>query len=255
MTTDTLTTPGASTAHFPSTGFDAGVVPVLSAAECETATRAIHECRQSWTRMDDNLPMYTLGAAAYVEGGSGREANYLAKARAINPMLEERFGWLYERLARAVTDAVGEPAFYDAEHLSLPGFHVFLAHPAFTRPVASIHFDIQYEYIDWSAHPGLDFSRQLSMTLSIRLPASGGGLKLWDLDFEAYEKMSPAEQRHYKDGRENFEVMPYEEGSMVIHSGFQLHQIAPVKEMREGDQRITLQTHAVHGDQGWLLYW
>ncbi|MEM7586692.1 MAG: hypothetical protein AAF560_25105 [Acidobacteriota bacterium] len=249
MTTEPSPPAEASTAHFPETGFDAKAMPVLSAAECDAVNQAIHECRPSWTRMDDNLPMYTLGAAAYVEGGSGREANYLAKAREINPMLHERFGWLYERLAETVSRAVGEPARYDAEHLSLPGFHVFLAHPAFTRPVASIHFDIQYEYIDWRAHPGLDFSRQLSMTLSIRLPASGGGLKLWDLDFDTYEKMSPAEQRHFKDGRENFEIMPYQEGSMVIHSGFQLHQIAPAREMREGDQRITLQTHAVHGDR------
>jgi hypothetical protein len=231
------------------------VLSVLSEAECAAAVDEIHGCRAAWTPMHAELPMYTLGAASYFEGGAGRAANYLAKAREINPFLHERFGWLYERLARVVGDAVGADCGYDLDNLSLPGFHVFLAHPAFTRPIASIHFDLQYDDIDWSAHPGLDFSRQLSMTLSLRLPASGGGLRLWDVDYGEFEKMPAQEQRRVKNGELDDEVFPYVTGSMVLHSGFQLHQIAPAAEMKEGDQRITLQAHAVRSGEQWLLYW
>jgi hypothetical protein len=228
---------------------------VLSAEECAGVVDTVHRCRDAWAPMNARLPMYTLGAASYIEGGKGREARYLEKARAVNPLLQEHFGWLYQRLATVLGDALGGPVLYDADHLALPGFHVFLAHPAFTRPIASLHFDLQFEHVDWSARPDLDFSRQLSMTLALCLPASGGGLRLWDVAYAEFQEMPPAEQRRVRSGALESTLVAYAAGSMVVHSGLQLHQIAPVREMSPDDQRITLQAHTVPTDEGWLLYW
>jgi hypothetical protein len=42
---------------------------------------------------------------------------------------------------------------------------------------------------------------------------------------------------------------------MVLHSGHQLHQIAPAPKLVEGDERLTLQAHAVPATDGWIVYW
>ena len=60
-------------------------------------------------------------------------------------------------------------------HLALPGFHIFDYHAIPTADVASIHFDLQYQLIDWSDDgPAPDFTQPISFTLPARLPAGGG---------------------------------------------------------------------------------
>ena len=44
-------------------------------------------------------------------------------------------------------------------------------------------------------------------------------------------------------------------GTLVVHSGHQLHQIAGTKDGRPGDARITLQAHALRVDGEWVMYW
>jgi hypothetical protein len=47
----------------------------------------------------------------------------------------------------------------------------------------------------------------------------------------------------------------YREGGLVVHSGYQLHQIAPAADMQPGYERMTLQAHALSVGGGYLLYW
>jgi hypothetical protein len=171
-----------------------------------------------------------------------------------NAMLLGHFGWLLERFRERVSEQVGAEMFYDAR-LALPGFHVFLFDEAFRKSGASVHYDKQFEHVDWSQFGTPDTDAQLSLTLSIKLPAGGGGLLVWNINRIEIERM-PLEQRieHSRANRAaTFES--YEVGTVAIHSGHQLHQIGPAPHLQPGDERITLQAHALPVDGKWMLYW
>jgi hypothetical protein len=48
---------------------------------------------------------------------------------------------------------------------------------------------------------------------------------------------------------------PYNVGALAMHSGYLMHQIGEIDAVYPGDERITLQGHALcqHGE--WKLYW
>ncbi len=229
-------------------------IPLYNAAECQELVDRIHGVREHWVRRMEP-PMFTLGTASYLDAVGGRGEEYLQKARESNQVLREQFGDLYERMAKVLGEHLGTTAVYSDEHVARPGFHVFLAHPIFTKPVAKVHFDLQYQEIDWSPFGEVDFQRQMSITLAIRLPKMGGGLRLWSLDHETAEKLSFDERKAVMEDQRKAEFIAYQEGALVIHSGHLLHQIAPATSMTDDDQRITLQAHALPVDGKWLLYW
>ena len=228
-------------------------VPLLDAEECARVLERVQAHRDAWTQRYPGLPSYTLGAASYLDSGPGRSGAYYAKAAALNPLLEREFGWLYERLLAALVEHLETAAAF-APRAARPGFHVFLAHEAFRRPLGRIHLDRQFMGLDWPDDGEIDFSRPVSYTLAIRLPASGAGLRTWEIDAAEFDAMDPAARERI--GREMApEYVPYEEGTMVCHSGMLLHQIAPAADLRPDDMRVTLQGHALPGRDGYLLYW
>lgn len=228
---------------------------LLTAAECGCVLARVEANRASWTNRYPGLPAYTLGAASYLDSGpgAGQRAAYHARAKALNPLLEREFGWLYERLLKALRKHLrAEVAF--APRAARPGFHIFLADPAFRRPLGRIHFDLQFEGIDWPGG-GMDFSRPVSYTLAIRLPQAGAGLQTWNIGKVEFDALSPGARQRLGDG-ETPDYVPYREGVMVCHSGMLLHRIAPARgRLRAGDMRVTLQGHALPGRNGYRLYW
>lgn len=229
-------------------------VPVLTAGEADAVAAEVHALRAHWRQRDDAHPFFTLGAAAYMDARDGRFDDYRAQAAVSNAMLQAHFGDLLERLRAAVERHVGAEVVYD-RRLALPGFHVFLFDEAFRRSGASLHYDKQYEHIDWSAIGEPDIDRQLSLTLSVRLPAGGGGLLVWNINRIDLERMAPAERIAHSRANRVATFEPYEVGTLAIHSGHQLHQIGPAPHLQPGDERITLQAHALPVREGWVLYW
>lgn len=209
--------------------------------------------RSEWIPRMSGLPFYSLGAASYLDAGSGR-AGYYARAAACNPQLERDFGWLYRKLRRALADRLQAHVVF-APRAARPGFHIFLGHPAFRQPLGRVHFDLQFHHLEWPDGAEMDFSRPFSFTLAIRLPRSGAGLHLWDIDKETWDAMSPAARNRTAE-----EISPryvrYRTGSMVCHSGMVLHRIAPATEdPQPEDMRVTLQGHALPGAGGYYVYW
>ena len=229
-------------------------VELLDETEVAQVRAAVHAQRSEWTMRDAALPFYTLGAASYLDARGGRFAEYQEQARRTNPILVEHFGWLLERVRAAVSAHVNAGACYD-ERLARPGFHVFLFDPAFRYAVASAHYDLQYTLLDWSGIGAPDASSQLSVTLTIALPASGGGLLVWNMSRLALDRMSSDERRTYAVVNRIATLVPYTPGHLVIHSGHQLHRIAPVEDPRPGDERITMQAHTLRVDGKWVIYW
>lgn len=229
-------------------------VPLLSPDECARALESVQAHRDAWTQRYPGLPAYTLGAASYLDSGHERRDVYHAKAAALNPLLEREFGWLYERLLVALGEHLRAGVAFEPG-AARPGFHIFLAHEAFRRPLGKIHFDLQFMDIDWSDGEGMDFSRPVSYTLAIRLPESGAGLLTWNIDKAEYDGLDSVSRNRI--GQEKIpEYVPYREGAMVCHSGMLLHQIAPAADgLRPDDLRVTLQGHALPGRDGYRLYW
>ena len=172
------------------------LIPVLDAADVARVHADVHAARPRWTRRDPVHPFFTLGAASYLDARKGQFAHYQSLARAGNPELAATFGWVHEKLRRAVSDGVGSEARYD-DRLALPGFHVHLRDPEQVIPPASIHFDLQFELIDWTQLGVADGREQLSLTLAIALPAEGGGLMVWNINRMDIEAMTDEARREH----------------------------------------------------------
>ena len=229
-------------------------LPLLTADECDRVLEGVQAQRAAWIRRHPGLPFYTLGAASYLDAGPGRRDAYYARAAALNPLQEREFGWLYERLLEALGHHLAAAVSFEPR-AARPGFHVFLAHEGFRRPIGRIHFDLQYLGLEWADEKRMDFSCPVSFTLAVRLPRSGAGLRTWDIDKAEYDAMTPAARAAI--GRQRTHVrIPYRAGWMTCHSGMLLHQIAPAApDLRPGDMRVTLQGHALPGRDGYRLYW
>ena len=226
---------------------------LLGDEECAQVAKQVWALRPSWENRLPGLPFYTLGAASYLDSGATARDRYYHKAAVLNPLLESEFGWLYDRLLRALSDQIGAPVRFEPR-AARPGFHIFFAHEAFKRPLSRIHFDLQYQDIDWSGHSGIDFSNPLSYTVAVRLPRSGAGLMTWSIEKSEYDAMGAAAQASLDEERARY--VPYREGEMIYHSGLMLHRIAPARPgMRPDDVRLTMQGHALRGRECYWLYW
>ncbi len=225
---------------------------LLDPQDCRRAADDLLALRDCWIRRNALVPFFTFGAASYLDAAHSR-ARYLELAADFNPRLRNRFGWLLDQVSAAISASLGFKTQWHA-HGALPGFHIFLAHPAFSLPVASIHFDRQYLLIDWSGVPDPDFNAPLSFTLPIELPAAGGGLKTWSTRETQFNEMREKQQGNLALSLP-FELHEYRIGELVIHSGNMLHQIAPSPRMEPGDRRITLQGHGIRAGDRIYLYW
>jgi hypothetical protein len=228
---------------------------LLTAQDCARTEQALKALRADWTpRGGDPLSFYTLGAASYLDAG----VDYRQRAEAVNPKLAEHFGWLHSKLCEFLGWRLGAGVEF-ADRLALPGFHVWETPAIFTQPQASVHFDLQQLRVWPRDMPGVDFAHPLSFTLAIRLPRGGGGLNVWDITHERFARfrerigarVDPADlatlltpMRH-----------AYTVGSIAIHSGLLMHQIGEIAAVEPGDERITLQGHALKVGGTWRLYW
>ncbi len=231
---------------------------VLTPEECDRVAKEINELSSYWLpRSPEPASFFTLGVASYqdlAEFDQGTPTyDYYRVARFSNALIRDRFGWLLGRVTEALQQFLGAPAHFDAR-LAAPGFHIFTPYAIPRSDEASVHFDLQYQLIDWSdGMPAPDFSAPLSFTLPIRLPHGGGGLNGWDNSYaEALRARIGGAQLATRRPKTFF---PYTTGVMEIHSGHALHQIAGVADVLPDDQRITLQGHAVRRGTAWTLYW
>jgi len=197
-------------------------------------------------------PFYTLGTASYLDSSEGDDSEYRKLAQQSNPILLEHFSSLYDRLKHALEEATGAPVIYEKE-LALPGFHIFLSDKMFEKPIASVHFDLQFESIQWD-YEDVDYDNLISFTLPITLPHTGGGLYYWDIFRPDVKDLLRRELDALKETKER-KYHPYEVGNLVVHNGLMLHQIAPGKDLAPDDSRITLQGHGLFCDGAYRLYW
>lgn len=225
---------------------------VLETDAAHRVRRLVHTLREHWIPRAP-VPFFTLGAATYVDVTPVGRERYVMESRRLNPLLTEHFGWVHNAVLGSLESVLG-PDVQMAPDLAVPGFHIFLEHPAFTRPLASVHLDLQYQQHCWD-HLGVpDYDQPVSFTLAIALPAAGGGLLVWPRGTGKVRGLcSPELETMLRDHAPTY--VPYDVGSMVVHDGHLVHQIAPLARLAHGDERITLQGHAIRCNERWYVYW
>lgn len=226
---------------------------ILSPREALGIRNKIRDMQEGWRTVSVQRGLYTLGYASYIDcpTDAGRQAYYDGSGT-MNAALHHEMGWLYRRLLSRLEAMLGGPVRYRAT-CALPGFHIFLGGEGVDLYQPSVHVDGQYLNLLWGAEEQTDFSRTVSFTLSIELPRVGAGLNMWE-DHPLDEP--PADQASFLDtySRLPSRLHEYTEGVMVLHTGKLVHQIA-MGDRSEGNNRITLQGHAIWTDGAWQAYW
>ena len=213
-------------------------LPALNAEECAFWTAQVLALRPNWTRRDAQLPLYTLGLAAYLDAvkgdpllGGQQAYHHKLLRQENNRLLHTHFAPLLERCCEVLAKWSGQPAACVGEQAALPGFHIHMPHTVFAQAVASRHVDLQFKQVFGLAQP--DPGEVLTLTLAVSMPA-GAGLNLW-----------PAPEPVFH---------PYQLGQMMLHSGLVPHQ-AVLHPSSEPVPRIMLQCHALLQRGAWGIYW
>lgn len=233
---------------------------ILSEKQCAEVYATIQSLKEHWiTRGQEPASFFTLGTASYLDFLNLPDfaGDYYNRAKQYKPLLQKHFSQIYELVKNSLEEQLQAPVSYHPE-FALPGFHIWETPAIFTKSTASVHFDLQYQNLNWQDKENIDFQRTISFTLPIKLPHLGGGLNVWDLTYEEY---TDGRDPNYLGDVEvmkrfrNKTVHPYNVGKIVIHGGHSLHQIAAIAQVHPADERITLQGHGVYHNGRWLLYW
>jgi hypothetical protein len=166
-------------------------IEILTSGQCEEICATVHRLRSFWTQVNESTLFFTLGVASYIEFCRPEDAaaRYRDRARHSNPLLREYFAGIMEYLRGTLERHLGEPVTF-VEEFGRPGFHIWLTEAIPTHPTASVHFDLQYLNL-WPADgEAADHERPVSFTLPLRLPAGGGGVNVWNLNYREVEEMS-----------------------------------------------------------------
>lgn len=230
--------------------------PVLGAAGCARMCGRIMALNDHWTArkaMENQVHVFhTLGAATYLDP----PAQYAERTAVTNPVLHEHFADLYDDVIRTIETATGTPA-YLSGHLALPGFHIFRGDPRVPSGLlfgGTVHMDKPHE------RHRFDFTIEdtLSFTLALSIPDCGAGMYWWrDVPADllsgpkAPHEMHP-EQYAWFDANKSY--AGYGIGSMALHDGLTVHQVANPGPTRSDEVRITLQGHGVLDPNGWELF-
>jgi hypothetical protein len=233
---------------------------VITTEQCAEIYSIIQSLKELWIpRGESPAAFFTLGTASYLDflNEPNLAGEYYTRAKKYNSLMQKHFGWLYELLKASLEHQLGTPISYKQD-FAMPGFHIWQTPAIITKPTASIHFDLQYQNLNWQNQEKIDFSHTISFTLPIKLPKGGGGLNVWDLNYEEYinpaNQNAPGEIEVMKRFR-NKTLHPYKVGNIVLHGGHTLHQIAAIAQVYPEDERITLQGHGLYIDGEWQLYW
>lgn len=225
----------------------------LTENECEHTRDTVMNLKEYWINRANNLfPFYTLGAASYLDTNKEDSSSYYQSVSRYNPILENHFSSIYEKLREKLSEIFHMPIIYDTSQ-ALPGFHIFLANKFFENTIASTHFDLQFKPLKWD-YQQIDYENPISFTCPVALPYSPAGIYYWNITKKDAKGLSHGELEKLKNSKEKL-FFPYSKGKLVLHRGLILHQIAPCKEIKPTDERITLQGHGLVCDGKMRIYW
>jgi len=254
----------AVVAPLPPEESDARVLPLLTDDDVVAIRATLLSLSSQWRTLGRVSHASVLGLPAYSVRG---ESDYAARARAVNEVLLASFASLYSRLRDALEPELqrrhrGDVSF-SSDH-ALPGFHLLFADGGQADPrawLAEPHWDSGFLNVPWMPElpASLDISQLVSFTLPIALPSAGSGLAIWPVT-SAMVMQSSVDAL---DGHATIRALigdceptihAYRVGHLFVHTGHHLHAVAPWAAVA-GDERITMQGHALHHDGRWRVFW
>lgn len=252
-----------------------GFLKILTEDQCKTVIKDVEDLHKYWVRIEpEPIDFYTLGAVSHQEG-MWEPQKYIEKAAKMNPILKEKFEWVYDIVLEKLSEQIGPCELLDP--LAYPGFHI-LGHPpgqpndpmgmiVAKKPLTRIHEDHQYDYDEhqkvWAKFTDVRIDNSMSWTLSIEMPKCGSALATWGIEeMKEYEYNKDlvdyikglSDYTDFKDSQPPDAVVTYKTGEMFFFHGLMTHQIAPASETLDYDRRITMQGHGTMCDGIWRIY-
>lgn len=172
-----------------------------------------------------NVPFYTLGRNVYLDG---KTDEYFKNIMHTNKRLINNFSNVYINIQDYLQEYFGEPVYLYHDY-AIPSFHIFESNEAFLDFPSNWHTDYPHTTL------GLDDVDTHSFTYVVDIPSCGAGLQ-------------------YKDGDE-YKYLGYNVNDFILHTGDFLHNIAPLKEYKPNEYRITLQGHIVRDKDRLIMFW
>jgi hypothetical protein len=208
----------------------------LSPDACETIVRRVVAARRDWTSNFGGV-QFTLGRAWYTHLEEGREEEYFRGAPESDACVEAHLPGMQEKVLGMVSDLVGATVTRRPGYCG-PGVHIFPAGSEVARIGGAVHFDTEGLTDAQCAARAPAFS----IVLMLQMPASGGGLTVWD-DLYAGEDFPE------RPGPDVPSVsVTYRAGELVVFDSYRLHQIMPFA----GDvDRVSITAHVVKADDAW----
>lgn len=206
-----------------------GLRAVFSEAECAAWTRGVYESRRVWTR-DFGGEQFSLGRAFYTHLEQDRTGVYFRGAAASDARVERYLpgmqAWMRALVARVTGGvAVARRGFCG------PGVHIFPAGEHVAREGGVVHFDTE----GLSDHHRQARRPALTVVVMLSPPTEGGGLRLWDVQYEGRDEASDEEIARPS------VVSLYGVGDALVLDSYRLHQIQPFAGERD---RVSVTVHA-----------
>jgi hypothetical protein len=238
----------------------------LNNRDIEFYLKKIYSLKCNWIQRNKNLPFFSLGMAAYLDGPSNSYLD-LNKRNFYNKILYDNFNDLYVKLLPILSYLLNCNCEIYKES-AIPGFHIYMPN-LYLKNASSVHqssphMDTQFKYV--FPEKGLKQEDFVSFTLPL-ICSQDSGLNIWKPDVELPENVLDMvnEKSHINLTGSNMlskyaaqsvfqkpSFIRYSPGTIFIHRGVFFH--SPVLEA-DKISRITLQGHGVKKDGKFLLFW
>jgi hypothetical protein len=252
-----------------------GFIKVLTEEQCKIAVNTVDDLYEHWVRREpEPWDFYTIGSTSYQEGML-EAPQYIKQMEKMNPILKDKFGWIYNIVLEKLSEHLGPCELID--DLAYPGFHV-VGHPPgqlnnkltmklTQKPLMKIHEDRPYAHqkarMTWGKFTDVTIHNALSWTLLLESPSCGSGLCVWnDSELSKYDQNKElsdyvkglSHYKDYKNHRPPDNVVSYRLGEAFFYAGILLHQISPASLFLDNERRITMQGHGLLCDGIWRIY-
>ncbi len=189
---------------------------VLGPDECARWVRAVYAARAEWTPAFEGV-QFTLGRAYYTHLEEGREGEYFSRSVASDALVERTVPGLQARVRKILARVVGPPV-EPRPGWCGPGVHVFPAGGWLSSYGGDVHFDTEgLEGEDLEAR-----RPALSAIIMLQAPFRGGGLRLWDVEYDGQDEVTAPE--HIPS-----DVVDYATGDLVVIDSYRLHRDPTVR--------------------------
>lgn len=223
----------------------------LSAKECEALCKDVRRLQKDWLPLvysENQARMYCLGTPLYEYACARRTDLYEKHASKNNVRLRKEFSPIYNKLVDRLQEILKTDVRLKNQ-AGLPGFHVFV--DGEMEEFKRFHVDDGHVIAGWAEKRVP--SQSLTITVPLKIPRYGSGLTVKDVTVATALKMSPEAFRRKLEKLPSSHF-PYKLGRIYLHSGLKYHQFGLPKKTAKGDERITLQCHALKTNEAWEVY-